>query len=597
MAKKASSTHSSGDGSRSAAASAGVVANPADVGNPVVRSRSFAVLGLEVFVALSLSVYFFFLVGPQVNAPRSYDKNEMNCCLFTYLSHTPYQPSSDILADFDNWRARLAGPMLTGAIWDLAQKVLGDQLKPNPFRSGNVVFGGYFFNFLEVIFGMYHAIWLFLLFLLLILYRRDALLIMLGTFGGLMYNLTMPAGVWFYPWDLPTMFFFTWACLLYDRCRFLPLLLVIWLGSLFKETTLCCVLLILLGEPWPWKKRLAGFAAIILVTFLTRKLLMIAYGVQTMFFALNNAGNIYDLIAKTWLVLADNVRLFFSPTLNHALFANAGALLLMMLIPWRTRRDMLFRILAVVFVIGQFLCGIIIEFRIWYEILPLGWIVISEALTNRYGLNPDRQVITHLLYSTPDSLPLSQRLRKSYWLMPGAMLVLALGVWMVPVHRPDASAASPDPESVRKESLSPELRIRMVLANQLELEGKYEGAVQQYREVLRWDTNNAMAMNNLAWNLVVYMKPDKPTVAEAMQLATQAVELTSRRQPSYLGTLAAVYAEDGQFRKAFALEKEAQTLALSLHLPKVAAHEGKYASIYAVSKTARSAESQSGNPH
>ena len=124
--------------------------------------------------------------------------------------------------------------------------------------SDKMYFGGYYFRVHEVVFGFYHALWLFLLFGVLILHRRDALLIMLGVFGGLMYNFTIPAGRWFYPWDMPTLFFFTWACLLYDQRRLFPLLVVVWLGSLFKETTLCCALLVLLGRHWPWKNGLPG---------------------------------------------------------------------------------------------------------------------------------------------------------------------------------------------------------------------------------------------------------------------------------------------------------------------------------------------------
>jgi hypothetical protein len=206
---------------------------------------------------------------------------------------------------------------------------------------------------------------------------------MLGVFSGLMYNFIIPAGRWFLPWDMPTMFFFTWACLLYDQRRFFPLLLVVWLGSLFKETTLCCALLVLLGQHWPGKKRIAGFATLAVACLLTRKLLMTGYGVKTTFFALNNAENLHEFVLKTWDVLLDNIHSLFSPNLDHVLFTNAGALFLMILIPWRNRRDVVFKILAVVFIIGQFLCGVIIEYRIWYEILPLGWMVISETLSHR----------------------------------------------------------------------------------------------------------------------------------------------------------------------------------------------------------------------
>jgi hypothetical protein len=79
--------------------------------------KSPGLLGLEVLVGISLVAYFFFLVGPQAEAPRAHDGNEMNPYLFTYLSDHPYS-QKDIIP-FVNWRARLAGPMISGRIWDL----------------------------------------------------------------------------------------------------------------------------------------------------------------------------------------------------------------------------------------------------------------------------------------------------------------------------------------------------------------------------------------------------------------------------------------------------------------------------------------------
>jgi hypothetical protein len=388
-------------------------------------------VGIEAFVAVSLVVYFFFLLLPQAEAPRAYDGNEMNIYLFTYVSDHPYT-HRDLIADFENWRARLAGPMIAGWMYDLSYRTFSKLVELNLLDTDKFAFGGYFARIPVIVFGLYHALWLLLLYLILILYRRDALLIMLGVFGGLMYNFTIPAGRWFYPWDMPTMFFFTWACLLYDQRRLLPLMVVVWLGSLFKETTLCCALLVLLGQHWPWKRRLAAFVALAGACFLTRKLLMAIYDVKTMFFALNNSNNIHELAHKTWSLLVANIHLLFSPGLNHVLFTNAGALFIMMLIPWHTRRDVVFKILAVAFILGQFLCGIIIEFRIWYEILPLGWMVISETISNRYRTVWDSHV-------APDALPpgpvTNQRtaglLKGSYWLMMSVGLALALALFFL----------------------------------------------------------------------------------------------------------------------------------------------------------------------
>ena len=151
-----------------------------------------------------------------------------------------------------------------------------------------------------------------------------------------------------------------------------------------------------------------------------------------MFFALNNSGNIPELIHKTWSLLVANIHRLFSPTLNQVLFTNAGTLFIMMLIPCRNRRDVVFKVLIVVFIIGQFLCGIINEFRIWYEILPLGWMVISETISNRYRMVWDRQVAPDTLPSNPVADDRTTGvLIGSYWLMISAGLVLALGILFI----------------------------------------------------------------------------------------------------------------------------------------------------------------------
>lgn len=397
-------------------------------------SKPAGLVGLESFVALSLVVYFFFLMLPESGAPRSYDGNEMNYYLFTYLSDHPYPlpHHKNLLAGFDNWKARLPGPMITGWVHDVALKICAHRSRLNPADADKLYFGGYYFLMPAVAFGFYHALWLFLLFGILILHRRDALLIMLGVFSGLMYNFTIPAGKWFYPWDMPAMFFFTWACLLYDKRQLFPLMAVVWLGSLFKETTLCCALLILMAGHWPWKKRIAGFAVTLIGCLLTRKLLMAAYGVKTMFFALNNAENAHELVLKTWGVLLDNLHLLFGASLNHVLFTNAGALFIMMLIPWRNRRDIVFKILAVVFIIGQFLCGIIVEFRIWYEILPLGWMVISETLLNRFPVFGHGPADSAPWQPDPVANDRTNRVMQgSYWLMILSIGLILFGILSV----------------------------------------------------------------------------------------------------------------------------------------------------------------------
>src|SRR3974390_1544976 len=54
--------------------------------------KPLSLVGFELLVAASLALYFFFLVCPQAEAPRDYDKNEFNLSLFTRFSSDPYLP-------------------------------------------------------------------------------------------------------------------------------------------------------------------------------------------------------------------------------------------------------------------------------------------------------------------------------------------------------------------------------------------------------------------------------------------------------------------------------------------------------------------------
>ena len=153
-------------------------------------------------------------------------------------------------------------------------------------------------------------------------------------------------------------------------------------------------------------------------------------GVKTILFALNNTENFQALALTTWCVFYKNVHLLFSLNLNHVLFANAGALFIMMMIPWRNRRDVVFKILTVAFIIGQFLCGIISEFRIWYELLPLGWMVISETLSRHFPMLPGTRIMPGWSpFGSEADNPASRVMKGSYWLMMFiALAALALAL-------------------------------------------------------------------------------------------------------------------------------------------------------------------------
>jgi hypothetical protein len=534
----------------------GIAGSFYDFGSSLFKSGSFfswlrrhlpkppALFGAELFVAVSLAVCYFFLMFPQSAAPRSIDGNEMNPYLFTYLSSHPYS-QKDVAAGFTSWKPRLAGPMISSWEYDQVFKYHNNSSTPKTPDSGYFIFGGYRININALIFSSYHAIWLFLLFLILILHRKDALFIMLGVFCGLMFNLMIPSGQWFYPWDMPTMLFFTWACLLYDKRQLFPLIVVVWLGSLFKETTLCCALLILLGEHWTLKKRIAGFATVVIASLLARKLLMAIYGVKTVVLALNDSGNIHELIFKTWSLLVGNIQQLFSLNLNHVLFTNAGALFLMMMIPWRSRRDVVFKILAMVFIIGQFLYGHITEFRIWYEILPLGWIVISEALSINFPMVLGSEAGGGTFQPSLVSNQTTRIMKGSYWLTMSVLLCLAIGVLVIGnLMEPAPEIASSIPQTATENaSVSYDSFLRGLSKEQME---------------------NITALNLLSWTFATSPDATNRNGALAVELGERACKETDYKMTVVVGTLAAAYAEAGRFDDAISTGQKACALASEL---------------------------------
>jgi WD40 repeat protein/Flp pilus assembly protein TadD len=87
-------------------------------------------------------------------------------------------------------------------------------------------------------------------------------------------------------------------------------------------------------------------------------------------------------------------------------------------------------------------------------------------------------------------------------------------------------------------------------------QGQVAEAVEEYRTVVRLDPKHAVAHNNLAWLRATYPDAKFRDGTEAVEYAAKAVALSSRYW-SNLDTLAAAFAEAGDFEKAVATQREA----------------------------------------
>jgi tetratricopeptide (TPR) repeat protein len=138
--------------------------------------------------------------------------------------------------------------------------------------------------------------------------------------------------------------------------------------------------------------------------------------------------------------------------------------------------------------------------------------------------------------------------------------------------------------------LDPEAGKKLQLASQCKADGKIEEAIQHCREASDVDSSNPIVLNNLAWLLATANRPELRNGKEAVQLATRAVELTNYRQPLFIETLAAAYAEAGDFSSAAGMANTAQALALVTGQNEIAAESAKLLTLYSSGKTVGSTQ-------
>jgi tetratricopeptide (TPR) repeat protein len=87
--------------------------------------------------------------------------------------------------------------------------------------------------------------------------------------------------------------------------------------------------------------------------------------------------------------------------------------------------------------------------------------------------------------------------------------------------------------------------------------GEYEKAIADFETAFRLVPSEARSLNSLAWLFATCPKADVRDGKKALKYATEACEMAEWRNPSRLKTLAAAYAELGQFEDAVKWEKKA----------------------------------------
>src|SRR4029077_122252 len=99
------------------------------------------------------------------------------------------------------------------------------------------------------------------------------------------------------------------------------------------------------------------------------------------------------------------------------------------------------------------------------------------------------------------------------------------------------------------------------LGNALLRQGSVKEAIAQYKTASELAPNDPHSRNNIAWLLATSADASIRDGAKAVDLALQAAALSGGKEPRFLRTLAAAYAETGGFSKALAVAQQAVTIA------------------------------------
>jgi len=201
-------------------------------------------------------------------------------------------------------------------------------------------------------------------FVSLVTFKQRSIFYFFGTFAAISFGYLprLEMAVRVYPWDLPALFFFTLFMVFWLQKKYWLAFILIPLGVGFKETALILSIAFLFAD-LQWKQRLRLFLGSILLGFAIK--ISIDYFLQLpLFFTMetrvggNQDASFYLFSNLYWL---KRIMPFF---------VNAGTLLALILLPITNKNILVFKIIAAFFILGNFLFGNIIEYRIWFELTP-----------------------------------------------------------------------------------------------------------------------------------------------------------------------------------------------------------------------------------
>jgi tetratricopeptide (TPR) repeat protein len=128
------------------------------------------------------------------------------------------------------------------------------------------------------------------------------------------------------------------------------------------------------------------------------------------------------------------------------------------------------------------------------------------------------------------------------------------------------------------------------LGDALDAQGRTAEALAHWRAAIELEPNDAQALRRAAWALATSPDAAIRNGTEALQFAVRAVELSGGKNARVLDTLAAAYAEKGQFTDAALTARRAQARAIEEKQPALADEIRSRIALYEAGRAFREGE-------
>lgn len=234
------------------------------------------------------------------------------------------------------------------------------------------------------LYAAFNTAWFFGVLCLLLLFLEEPIFPMLATLAGMLYSLSVTcnspliAAVDRLPWDVPSVFFFTWAFLLFRGRYYWPMVGVIILGTLFKETVAVTALLFFFRGN-SIREQIRCFTVAFIGCLAVRLVVThFVYGHVSIFTAEHHAAG------HLWASMKHFLGWELHPHLNWFGWLGGGLFVSVFFLPVSSTEDIgVLCVVAVMFlclVATNILDGAAIEIREYLDIVPMLAVVFQNKL-------------------------------------------------------------------------------------------------------------------------------------------------------------------------------------------------------------------------